>query len=251
MKSNTDINILSNIPNFILLDNFIGNKVTNHISEGMYQGISEIKSHKSVKRFGSAIRKSLISFKNDDLKKIFDHLYLNESISNDLLILLFWNLSNNNFLFFYLNQNVFFPDLYSGRISIKSIDVKACIKDLQSKQKEISIWPPNTVLKMSSAYIRLLAKFGLMSGKLTKNYQTPYLNDKMFILFVYWIVAVESKPNLLESKWMQYSFCERPAFIERVLHKKYSKYYEAVFTGNNLNIETLIPYENIYNACYK
>ena len=87
-----------------------------------------------------------------------------------------------------------------------------------------------------------------MEGGLNKKFSTPYLNDKMFILFIYWLKVIEEKSNLLESEWLKYSFCERPIFIERVMQKKFANYFQLQYSGDKLKIETLIPYENIYHA---
>jgi hypothetical protein len=87
-----------------------------------------------------------------------------------------------------------------------------------------------------------------MEGSLNKTIVHPYLNDKMFILFVYWITAVENKSNLLESEWLKYSFYERPVFIERLMQKKFTKYFNILYTGDKLKIETLIPYSTIYHV---
>ena len=248
MNINTDINILSNLPDLDVLKYLFDIKYFEELGKYDHHGFSDIKSLKSLKRFESAVRKSLLNFKSDKEKHLVDSVFYQESVSNDLKILLFWNLSNNNELFQYLNENVYFPALYSGRITIKSIDIQACIKDLLDKTKEIEKWTPITIVKTSSSYLRLLKKFSLMEGGLNKKFSTPYLNDKMFILFIYWLKVIEEKTNLLESEWLKYSFCERPIFIERVMLKKFANYFQLQYSGDKLKIETLIPYENIYHA---
>ena len=63
-----------------------------------------------------------------------------------------------------------------------------------------------------------------------------------------WIAAVEAKTNLLESEWLRYSFCEKSVFIERLMQKKFAKYFQLNYTGDKLKIETTMPYEKIYHA---
>ena len=248
MNINTDINILSNLPDLDVLKYLFDIKYLEKLGKYDHHGFSDIKSLKSLKRFERAVRKSLLNFKSDKEKYLIDSVFYQESVSNDLKILLFWNLSNNNELFQYLNENVYFPALYSGRITIKSADIQACIKDLLDKTLEMEKWTPITVAETSSSYLRLLKKFNLMEGGLTKKFSTPYLDDKMFLLFIYWLKAIEEKSNLLESEWLKYSFCERPIFVERLMQKKFSNYFQLQYSGDNLKIETLIPYENIYHA---
>lgn len=248
MTINTDINILSNLPDLEVLKYFFDIKYSEQLGKFEHHGFSDIKSLKSLKRFESAVRKSILNFKSDKENALIDSVYAQESISNDLKILLFWNLSNNNSLFQYLNENVYFPALYSGRITIKSIEVQACIKDLLEKTTEIENWSQITILETSSSYLRLLKKLNLMEGGLHKKFNTPYLNDKMFVLFIYWIKSIELNSNLLESNWLKYAFCERPIFIERLMQKKFANYFLLNFTGDKLKIETIIPYEEIYHA---
>ena len=85
-----------------------------------------------------------------------------------------------------------------------------------------------------------------MEGAVNKTIVQPHLNDAMFILYVYWIVAISDKPNLVFSNWLSYSLSEKQTFIDRLLQKKFSKYFNVVYTGDRLSIEPLIPYESIY-----
>ena len=79
----------------------------------------------------------------------------------------------------------------------------------------------------------------------------PYLSDEMFILFAYWIAAISQKPNLVNSHWLHYCFSEKQAFLDRLLQKKFSKYFNVVYTGDKLSIEPIIPYELIYEQITK
>ena len=87
-----------------------------------------------------------------------------------------------------------------------------------------------------------------MEGTLNKKILHPYLSDKMFVMFIYWLNSTESRSNLIDSQWLKYSFCELPVFLERVMQKRFTKYFDLIYTGDKLTIETTIPYENIYNA---
>ena len=87
-----------------------------------------------------------------------------------------------------------------------------------------------------------------MQGSLNKIIVHPYLSDKIFVLFVYWLTTIESKSNLLESEWLKYSFSEKTVFIERLMQKKFAKYFQLNYTGDKLKIETTIPYSTIFHA---
>jgi len=162
--------------------------------------------------------------------------------------MLFWNSSFNNELLHYLNSNVYFPSFYSGRLIIKKEDVNACIKELKETEDVVRAWTILTIETVGRKYLTLLKKFNLMQGSINKSIVHPYLSDKMFILFLYWLTAIESRPNLLESEWLKYSFCERPVFIERLMQKKFARYFQFIYTGDRLTIETIVSYEKIYDA---
>ena len=248
MKINTDLNILGGLPDWNLINVFLKDSIVTLRQVDGGNSYTAIKTDKSVKRFEKAISGTLIKFFDAHIESLVRDILIGEEISNDSLLLLFWNASYNNELLNYLNTQVYFPAFYSGRVSIKHDEVVACIKDLREREFQLKKWSEYTLAKVGSKYLTLLKKFYLMEGSLNKSIIHPYLNDKMFILFVYWLTAIESKSNLLASEWLKYSFCERTIFIERSMQKKFAKYFQLNYTGDKLKIETIIPYEKIYNA---
>lgn len=248
MKINTDLNILGGLPDWNLINIFLENKLSSLRKSGGVHHFTLIKTDKSVKRFEKAISSTLISFNSKDLELLVRNELSSEGISKDTLLLLFWNASYNNELLDYLNQKVYFLSFYNGRVSIKRDEAVACLKDLREREAGLKQWSDYTLQITASKYLTLLKKFNLLAGTASKSISHPYLNDKMFILFVYWLKAVEPKSNILDSSWLRYCFSDMSVFTERVMQKKYSKYYELSYTGDKLKIETLIPYENIHHA---
>jgi hypothetical protein len=248
MNINTDINILGGLPDWNLVLLFLSRNIDSMRQEGGVNAFTSIKTDKSVVRFEKAITATLLKPLNFNIEFLIRDTLQAEGISKDSLHLLFWNASFNSDLFRYLNEHVYFVSFFSGRITIKPDEVAACLKDLRERESELKAWSDYTLEKNASKYLTLLKKFNLMEGSQKKTILHPYLNDKMFVLFIYWLKAVEEKSNLLESEWLKYSFCERPIFIERLLQKKFSNYYQLQYSGDKLKIETLIPYENIYHA---
>ena len=248
MIINTDLNILGGLPDWNLINVFLNESIDSLQKGGGVHSYTAIKTDKSVKRFEKAIPGTLLKFPNPDVESLVRNMIANESITHDSLLILFWNASYNNELLHYLNTNVYFPAFYSGRISIKSNDVIACLKDLREHEIQLKDWAEYTLEKVASKYLTLLKKFNLMEGTLNKSIVHPYLNDKMFILFVYWLSAIETKTNLFESEWLKYCFSEKPVFIERLMQKKFAKYFQLSYTGDKLKIETEMHYSTIYHA---
>lgn len=248
MIINSDINVLGSLPDWNLINVFLKDNISSLRKVGGVHTYTAIKTDKSVKRFEKAISATLIKFYSAKVEVLVRDILENEGISNDSLLLIFWNASFNNELFNYLNTQTYFLAFYSGRISIKQDEVAACLKDLKEREIELKKWSDSTLQITASKYLTLLKKFHLMEGSLNKTILHPYLNDKMFVLFIYWIAAVEAKTNLLESEWLKYSFCEKSVFIERLKQKKFAKYFQLIYTGDKLKIETTMPYEKIYHA---
>lgn len=248
MKINSDLNILGGLPDWNLINVFLNENTDQTQSGRSIHSFTKIKTDKSVKRFEKAILSTLIHFKDQNMESLIRSVLSGENITNDSLYLLFWNASSNNELLHYLNKQVFMIAFYSGRISIKLDEVIACLKDLREREVDLRKWSDSTLEITASKYLTLLKKFNLMEGTQKKSIVHPYLSDKMFVLFVYWLSLVEAKPNVLESEWINYSFCEKAVFIERIMQKRFSKFFQITYTGDSLKIETTIPYSEIYYA---
>jgi hypothetical protein len=248
MNINTDINILGGLPDFNLINHFLFRNKSRHEQQDDHYTYTAIKTDKSVKRFEKAITGTLLQFNSKESAYLVRSILAAESISHDSLLMLFWNSSRNNDLLHYLNSQVYFPAFYSGRLIIKKEEVSACIKELKETEAIVQGWTIVTIDTVARKYLTLLKKFNLMEGALNKKILHPYLNDKMFVLFVYWLNAVETKRNLLESDWLKYSLCGQQVFIERLLQKKFSKFFQLTYTGDKLKIETSTPYETVYDA---
>lgn len=251
MTINTDINLLGGLPDWNLINIFLTEDINSMRMNGGIHSYTAIKTDKSVRKFANAIKDTLLKFQNVDVEALVRTVLEAEHISKDSLILLFWNASVNNELLHYLNQNVFFPAYFSGRVTIKKDEVVSSIKELKNSEIALSKWSESTIDTTSSKYLTLLKKFGLMEGSLRKTIIHPYLGEKEFVLFVYWLVSNEKKNNILLSPWLQYNFMEKQIFIDRILQKKYAKYFNVIYAGDRLSIEPTISYKDIYHAITK
>lgn len=246
MIINSDINVLGSIPDFELVNLYL-KLIDSSVSENeLIEGYQKIRTDKSIKRFGKAISSTFLSFQNNKIKELVVEVLSNEGISNQSLWVLFWNSAINNNLFNYLNNKVFFPAFYSGRLILRQDEIAHCLKELKQSEKDLQKWSDSTLEVTASKYLTLLKKFNLLEGKVSKSIRHPFLEDKEFILLVYFILAVETKSNLLKSPWIEYSLSETKYFIERVLDKRYSKYFEVNYSGDKLRLQPLIDYKELY-----
>ncbi len=246
MKINSDINVLGSLPDWNLISYFY--KKEKYDNSEDVKLITSIKTEKSVKRFQKAISVTFLSFKSKKIELLFNAILNKEDIGKDLLIFLFWNASRNNDLLNYINTNVFFTAFYSGIITIKSDEVVACLNELKNIETDLKKWSESTIKTSASKYLTLLKKFGLLEGSKTKNILYSFLNKKMFVIFAYWLVEVSEKSNLINSPWLPYSFMEKNIFIDRLKEKQFTDYFNIYFTGDNLQIEPKLNYQEIYDA---
>ncbi len=241
MNINTDINVLGSLKDFSIIPLLLSNPEVG-------QSHTLIKTTGTYKRFVNTINRTLLHFKNANLEILIRTIFSKEGLSFNSLLLLFWNASANNELLDYLNQNVYFPALYSGRIALKKDEISACLHELKHSEIALQDLSASTIDKIACKYLTILKKFNLMQGRTSKTIIHHNITDKMLLHFVYWVLAVETKPNLLESKWLPYSLCERDIFVQRITQKKFIKYLNILFTGDKLQIEPAISYEALYDG---
>jgi len=247
MNINSDINVLGSLSDFGLINVLLKENTKAINGHKIQQPYANIKTIKSFKRFEKAINNTVLKFSIPNIEVLVQKVLDGEGISFDSLLVLFWNASVNNELLDYLNQKVYFPAFFSGRVTIKKDEIVACLRELAQTEASIQKWSDSTINTTASKYLTLLKKFNLMEGGLNKTISHRYVSDKTIILFVYWLSAVEAKPNLLESKWLQYCFAEKEIFIQLIMQKKFMKYINLSYSGDNLKIETTFSYEEIYD----
>ena len=247
MQINSDINILGGLSDLRIIEELLRVKDSKEEIDGPQNVITSMKTIKAFKRYEKAINNTLLRFSDPKVEVLILKIIKMEKITTDSLFLLFWNASLNNELLNYLNQNVYFTALYSGRSTIKKDEVIACLKDLKTTEAQLQKWSDSTIEITASKYLTLLCKFNLLEGRVNKKILHHNISDKVLILFLYWLVAVNEKPNILESPWISYCFIEREILIQIILQKKFMKFFNVNYSGDKLKIETLLSYEGVYD----
>lgn len=249
METNSDINVLGGLPDYNLIRIYIGGETADKTSDEIQLQYTSIRTEKAFKRFIKSIDTSMNLFKSENLKNMIQQQCIKDELNDTLLYMLFWNMSLNNELFAYMNENIYFPVMYSGRTIITADEVTACLKELKQNEPSMKEWSDSTVSTTASKYLTLLKKIGLLEGAVKKKILHKNLSDKQFILFLYWLMEAEDTTNFGDSKWMQYGFMERNSFIERCLRHKYTKYININYNGDILRIEPTMSYKEIVYEC--
>jgi len=251
MNINTDINILGSILDLNLINNVLQSQKVGASGNTVNLSNTKLKTTRSLQRYERAIKNTLVYFNNGEVSELFESIFFKDGLSENCLALLFFNASFNNDLLGYFNHNIFFPAFFGGRIAIKKDEIIACINDLKQSEDSVKEWSDSTIDVVARKYLALLEKFYLLEGGRNKTIRHKYIDDNQLILFLYWLIKIESKSNLLESKWLPYCFLDNETFIKQVLQKKYMKYINVVYTGDSMILKTLISYKDIYNELTK
>lgn len=209
------------------------------------QSKTNIKTERSYSRYQKAITHTLLSFPNKNVESLIREAIQAESITKDTLLLLFWNASYNNELLRYLNFNVYFPALFSGRAVLRNDEIVACLKELKETEPSLQKWTEKTITTTASKYLTLLKKFNLLEGRLKKTITHHHMSTKAFVFFVYWLKAVDPKPNILSSEFLPYSLMETEILLKQSLLPHYKKWFQVTFTGDRLSISPTLPYEEV------
>jgi hypothetical protein len=251
LNVNTDINVLGSIVDLTLIGNLINIGITSELEKNSDLSISKLKTARTFQRYERAIQNTLILFTNEEIKTLIESVFIKDGLSDDCLSLLFLNASVNNDLLDYINRNVYFPAYFSGRISIQKSEIIACITDLKQSEVAVKKWSDSTLDVVSRKYLAFLHKFRLLEGGRNKTIRHKYMDDKELIVFIYWLTKIETKPNLLTSKWLTYCFLDSETFIKRVLQKKFMKYIDVSYNGDWMKLGTQFSYKDIYNELTK
>lgn len=247
---NTDVNILGGLPNWDLLIDAINQK-WNSRDASNHKSSTHIKTEKSISRFLSSINKTFLTFSDNRIEELYRSPLTSEGINDDTLMMLFWNSSRNNTLIQMMNDQVFFPAMFSGRSSIRNQDVTSFLNELKHTSEVVNGWGKSTLETTASKYLTLLMKFKLLSEGPKRVFQIPYFSDKLFITFVYWLTAAENGSNLINSNWINYSFSERQLFLDRLLQPKFSKYVDITYSPSSMKIKSLMDYSLLHHELSK
>ena len=246
MTINTDINIIGSILDLNIISNMLEIDGKEIPGNNYDLSTTKLKTTRSLKRYTRAIKNTLIYFKNQEIKDLFIEVFVNEALSEDCLMILFLNVSVNNDLLNYFNQNIYFPAYFSNRTHIQKDEIIAAINDLKQSEDAVKKWSDSTIDILSRKYLALLQKFNLLGSGRNKPIKRTIINDKQLILFIYCLLKIETKTNIIESKWLIYCLLEKEIFKERVLQKKFMKYFRVMYTGNAMKLEPHFLYKDVY-----
>jgi len=130
---NTDINIIGSIPDYELIYKAIelfstkNDELENLI---VVDNQFDFRTEKSRKRFLSAVYSAFLNFNSSNHKELLIQLFNTNLSLQSKQMILFWQFSFTNKLFYEITKNVFIKSYFSGRVSLPKDDVVAFIKEI-------------------------------------------------------------------------------------------------------------------------
>jgi len=247
---NTDINIIGSIPDYELIYKAIELFSTkNDELESLIVADNQFdfRTEKSRKRFLSAVYSAFLNFNSDTHKELLIQLFNTNLSLQSKQMILFWQFSCTNQLFYEITKNVFIKAYFSGRVSLPKDDVVAFIKELISQTPELKdLWSEITINTIASKYLTVLKKLNLVDGTSKKTFKHIQLSNEELFIFIYFIKTLEPEnPNILTSKYIDFSFISKDNFLNKVKQLAKKELFEMSYNGEQLKIDLNQTYQGI------
>lgn len=240
---NTDINIIGSIPDYTIVYKAIElhSKTQDALEDSIIKNNDfDFRTEKSRKRFVSALYSAFINFKNPLHKELIEKIFTSDVSLSTKQLLLFWQFSIINPLFYEINVDVFIKNYFSGRVSFQKDDVVAYIKDLISKNPQLKDkWSELTIETIASKYLTILKKLDLLEGSSKKTFKHIQISNEALLVFIELVLVAE--PNLsdfLKSKYFPLVFMSKESFLERAKELAMKGHLELSYNGTALKLES-------------
>lgn len=243
MRYNTDINIIGSIPDYDIIYEAIQ---LHTITQGALEDAIitnnefDFRTVKSRKRFVSALYSAFINFKSPKHKEIIEKIFHSDELLNTKRLVLFWQFSIINPLFFEINVDVFVKNYFSGRVGFPKDDIVAYIKELISKNPELKQkWSELTIETIASKYLTILKKLDLVEGSNKKSFKHIQISNDSLCIFIELILAIEPElSDFFQSKYFPLIFMSKESFLERAKELAMKDFIEFSYNGAVLKLET-------------
>ncbi len=248
---NTYINVIGSIPDYEMifksfhLFNIDDKAIENSI---LKNNEFNFRTENSRKRFISAMKSVFFVFKNEQQKTLLLSIFKDSLSLETKQLFLFWLFVVNNKLFNLITINVFFPNYYSGRISLPRTEIIAYLKELLAKEQNIN-WGTSTIEMIASKYLSILKKINILNGSKKKLFKIINLRNTDFILFIYFLkFTYPQKINILDNPLVAVSFLSIDSFKDRLKSIALKGDIEMSYNGEILKVDLNYNCEEIINV---
>jgi len=211
-----------------------------------------LRTEKSRTRIEREVRKAFLQFENEDHQVLIQGIFSERVPLQDKELILVWQFALNNRLFREITSRVFVKTYYSGRASISKDDIAAYLKEflLQNESLQIS-WSENTISTLSTKYLNLMSKLGLLSPGRVKSFKHIRPSTEAQVLFLYFANLLStSTSNILTNELLPISFIPSEDIQNRLKKLSLKGFFNMNFNGVALNIELTQSYKGVCDVLY-
>jgi len=212
-----------------------------------------LRTEKSRTRIEREVSKEFLHFKNEEHQSLIQGIFSERVPLRDKELALLWQFALNNRLFREITSRVFVKTYYSGRASISKDDIIAYLKEFLRQNESIPIsWSENTINTLSTKYLNLMSKLGLLSPGRIKSFNHIRPSSEAQVLFLYFAKLFSTGPvNILTNELLPICFIPLEDIQDRLKKLSLKGFFNMNFNGVALNIELTHSYERICDELYK
>ena len=252
---NSNINIIGSIPDYQLIFKAIELYVSG--KEAIEDAIVkhnefDFKTEKARKRFLSAVNSTFLNFQNKEHEALITTLFAHSPSLETKQLILFWQFSLSNRLFFEISRDVFIKNYFSGKVAFPKEDIIAYLKDLIANTPELKDkFTEKTIDKIASKYLTVLKKLDLIEGRQKKTFKHIQVSNDALLIFLYLLKTIDSiGSDILQNRYLSLSLISSESFVERVKQLAKKDLINMSFNGVELNVELKQHDKGIENVLF-
>jgi len=212
-----------------------------------------LRTERSRSRVERAVKGNFLNFINQDHQDLVKSIFLGDIPSAEKNLILFWQYSLSNRLFFDISSHVFMRQYFSGRTQLSKDDIIAYLKEFLVQNKQLNLkWSESTINTLSTKYLNFMAKIDFLEGKRTKSFKHIKISAEFLVIFLYFSKLFDSNNNnILKNELLPLSFVSSEDLVDRLKKLSAKGFFNMNFNGVDLNIELTHSYKGICNVLYK
>ena len=159
--------------------------------------------------------------------------------------LLLWHMTQDEFLLRDFLTGWLYEQFLSGAYRIRTEDVVSYIKNLL-RRKDVGLkktWSEKTIARVSSGLLRIAVDFGLMTGKLAREFIPFHLPDMSFIYLLHAMTESELNPRRVVDSPNWHMYLMDSADVERELFRLH-QYHKLHYEVAGSLIQLKLPFES-------
>lgn len=251
----TSINIIGGLKDFSVISRILSEYYSDVASlDYIVKDRNEfyLRTDRSKIRVRNALRRSLLSFINQDHRDLLSVFKIDNLPQSDKNYLILWQFALNNRLIREITSEVFVPVCLSGRVTISKDDIIPFLKELvKSNTLNDFKWSESTINTLSTKYLNLMSKLGFLSAGKKKIFESLSPSTEAKTLFLYFAKIFESDiKNIFTNRFLPLSFIDKSDLLPIMKKLSLKGLVNINYDGEKLNFDLIHSYKGIGDVLY-